>query len=110
MRTRPTRSGRSPTCGWRVAMRPDGGLAMPAEWAPHERTLMAWPARDELWGAALEQAKADYAEIASAIAAFEPVLMVAPPGAGHEVRARCDGRVEVVELPIDDSWIRDSGP
>ena len=23
---------------------------MPAEWAPHERTLMAWPCRTELWG------------------------------------------------------------
>ncbi|MEA2449587.1 MAG: agmatine deiminase, partial [Thermoleophilaceae bacterium] len=85
-------------------------LAMPAEWAPHERTLMAWPARAELWGAALERAKDDYAEIASAIAAFEPVLMVAAPGAGAEAEARCDARVEVIELPIDDSWMRDSGP
>src|SRR4051794_32249489 len=86
------------------------GLAMPAERDRHERTLMAWPARAGLGGPALEQAKADYAEIASAIAVFEPVLMVAPPGAGDEVRARCDGRVEVAEIPIDDSWIRDSGP
>ena len=31
---------------------------MPAEWAPHERTLMAWPARAELWGTQLAQAKA----------------------------------------------------
>ena len=23
---------------------------MPAEWAPHERTLMCWPARAEVWG------------------------------------------------------------
>src|SRR3954464_16054181 len=86
------------------------GLAMPAEWAPHERTLMAWPARQELWGDALEQAEDDYAEIASAIVAFEPALMVAPPGARRAVEARCDGRVEVLELPIDDSWLRDNGP
>ena len=31
---------------------------MPAEWTPHERTFMAWPARAELWGAQLAQAKA----------------------------------------------------
>jgi agmatine deiminase len=86
------------------------GLAMPAEWAPHERTLMAWPARAELWNDALERAKSDYAEIASVIAAFEPVLMVAPRGAGAEVRDRCGAGVEVVELPIDDSWMRDNGP
>src|SRR3954452_11518570 len=86
------------------------GLAMPAEWTEHERTLMAWPARTELWGAGLAQAKSDYAEIARAIAAFEPVLMIAPPGAGSEVRDMCGSAVEVLELPIDDSWIRDSGP
>jgi agmatine deiminase len=83
---------------------------MPAEWAPHERTLMAWPVRVALWGDRLEQAKSDYATIARAIGAFEPVLMVAPEGAGTEVRSRCGAGVEVVEIPIDDSWIRDSGP
>src|SRR3954468_15820544 len=83
---------------------------MPAEWTEHERTLMAWPARVELWGDGLAQAKRDYAEIAQALAAFEPVLMVAPPGTGAEVRRMCGSGVEVLELPIDDSWVRDSGP
>src|SRR3954452_133625 len=86
------------------------GLSMPAEWQPHERTLMAWPVRLDLWGDGLAQARRDYATIASAIAAFEPVLMVAPPGAAAEVRRRCGRNVDVVELPLDDSWIRDSGP
>jgi agmatine deiminase len=86
------------------------GFAMPAEWAPHERTLMAWPVRLDLWNESLAQARADYAQIAQAIAAFEPVLMVAPPGAGAEVTDRCGAGVEVVELPIDDSWLRDNGP
>jgi agmatine deiminase len=86
------------------------GLAMPAEWVEHERTLMAWPAREELWGPALAVAKRDYAAIARAIAAFEPVLMVAQEASRAEVRRRCGRGVEVVELPIDDSWIRDSGP
>jgi agmatine deiminase len=86
------------------------GLAMPAEWVEHERTLMAWPVRLELWGEWLAQARRDYAAVARAIAAFEPVLMVAPEGSRAEVRRRCGRGVEVVELPIDDSWIRDSGP
>jgi agmatine deiminase len=86
------------------------GYAMPAEWEPHERTLMAWPAREELWGDGLEEAYRDYATIARTIAAFEPVLMVAPPGAAGDVRRECGQAVGVVEIPIDDSWIRDSGP
>ena len=31
---------------------------MPAEWAPHERTIMGWPCRQEIWGDQLGQAKA----------------------------------------------------
>jgi agmatine deiminase len=85
-------------------------FAMPAEFAPHERTLMAWPAREALWEQHYEQAKADYAEVANAIAAFEPVLMVTDPSQAAEARAACGAGVEVAEIPIDDSWMRDSGP
>jgi agmatine deiminase len=84
---------------------------MPAEWAPHERTLMAWPARPELWRGQLAQAKADYAATATAIAAFEPVTMVcADETAAGEARAALPGDVEILVEPIDDSWLRDSGP
>ena len=84
---------------------------MPAEWAPHERTLMAWPCRTELWGDLLEHARRDHAAVANAIAAFEPVTMVANPGLqAAQARTACTDRVEIVELPIDDSWLRDSGP
>src|SRR3954469_6256693 len=86
------------------------GLSIPAESGLHERTLMAWPVRADLWGEGLAQARRDYAAIAGAIAAFEPVLMVAPPHAAGDARRRCGRGVDVVELPIDDSWIRDSGP
>ncbi|MFF1909793.1 agmatine/peptidylarginine deiminase [Kitasatospora sp. NPDC058218] len=83
---------------------------MPAEWTDHEGCLMAWPTRAELWGETLDGARREYAEVARAISAFEPVTMVACPGQGEEARARCGAGVEVVELPIDDSWFRDSGP
>ena len=89
----------------------DDGFAMPPEWAEHERTVMAWPARAELWGGTLENAKREYAGVANAIAAFEPLTMVARPGAdAAEARAALDGAAEVVELPLDDSWVRDNGP
>jgi agmatine deiminase len=84
---------------------------MPAEWAPHERTIMGWPCRRELWGDQLGHAKADYAATANAVAAFEPLTMVcATAQDAAEARAALTGSVEVVELAIDDSWLRDSGP
>jgi agmatine deiminase len=85
-------------------------MRMPAEWAEHDGCLMGWPTRAELWGEAFEDAKAEWAAVARAIVEFEPVTMVAAPGQGEEARALCGERVEVVELPIDDAWFRDSGP
>jgi agmatine deiminase len=83
---------------------------MPPETAPHERTLMGWPCRLELWGNELRAARQDFAEVANAIAAFEPVTMVVPDGAAAEARAMLTGAVELMELPLDDSWMRDCGP
>ena len=85
-------------------------MPMPAEIAPHERTLMAWPCRRELWGDALADARRETAGVANAVAAFEPVLMVCRPGHGAEARAQLAGEVEIWEAAIDDSWLRDSGP
>ena len=86
------------------------GLRMPAEWGPHEGTIMCWPARDALWGDHRRRAVDDYTAIADAIARFEPVTMVAPPRLAEEAAGRCGPGVSVVEIPIDDSWARDSGP
>ncbi|QUD84982.1 agmatine deiminase family protein [Gordonia polyisoprenivorans] len=83
---------------------------MPAEWAPHERCLMAWPTRESLWGPYFAEAKAEYAGTANAIGAFEPVTMIVNPGQADEARAACSAAVEILELAIDDSWMRDSGP
>ncbi len=83
---------------------------MPAEWEPHAGCLMAWPSREELWGDQLADAKRDYAVVASAIAAFEPVVMVCNRGYADEVRHLCAPGVAPIEIPINDSWCRDSGP
>lgn len=83
---------------------------MPAEWEPHERCLVAWPTRADLWEQHFEAAKREYAATIDAISNFEPVTVVANPGDAPEVRSMCSAGVDVVELEIDDSWIRDSGP
>ncbi|HUB75943.1 MAG TPA: agmatine deiminase family protein [Solirubrobacteraceae bacterium] len=86
-------------------------MRFPAEWEPHERTLMGWPCRAELWGETIEQARSDYATVANAIAEFEPVTMIANPGAdAAQARAACSAGVEIVELALNDSWLRDCGP
>ena len=85
-------------------------LRMPAEWAPHERTIMCWPARESMWEERFAQAEADHAPVANAIAAFEPVLLAADPRHAATARRLCGEGVEVVEIPLDDSWARDSGP
>jgi agmatine deiminase len=93
------------------AMTPaQAGFFMPAEWAPHQRTWMAWPARKDLWGSRLEEAEAAYAGVARAIARFEPLTMVANADDTARAQGVLDDGVEVVALPIDDSWMRDSGP
>jgi agmatine deiminase len=83
---------------------------MPPEFGRHQRTLMAWPARLDLWAGHAERAEDDYAAVARAVAAFEPVTMVCPPGSSGDVRDRCGAGIEPMELPIDDSWMRDNGP
>ena len=87
-----------------------GQWRMPAETDPHEGTIMCWPARPQIWHNRLRQAQSDYAEIAQAIARYEPVTMIARPEHAELAADLCGPGVEVVALPIDDSWARDSGP
>lgn len=91
---------------------------MPPEWAPHERTLISWPARSDLWGSLLADAEAAYRDVLWAVAQFEPCTVIARPGpAAQRARDLCTPThgptpfpIEIVELPLDDSWIRDNGP
>ncbi|MGW6261369.1 agmatine deiminase family protein [Streptomyces sp. NPDC055056] len=83
---------------------------MPAEWSEHDGCLMAWPVREDLWGGVLDDVKKEYADVARAIAGFEPVTMVAPPGHGEDARTMCGEEVAVLEMAQDDSWFRDSAP
>jgi agmatine deiminase len=48
--------------------------------------------------------------VAQAIARFEPVTLLADPEQAADARRRCGPSVNVVSMPIDDSWLRDSGP
>jgi agmatine deiminase len=94
----------------------DSPLFMPAEWEPHERTLICWPARDEIWRTERGRAVEDHAQVVAATARFEPVTVIAHPRRSEEAEQAISAagphrhEVDVVALPIDDSWARDTGP
>lgn len=84
---------------------------MPAEDAPHERTLMQWPVREGLYGRKLlGQVQGSIASIATAIARFEPVALMAAAPLHEQIRVRLSGGVELWDIATDDLWCRDSGP
>jgi agmatine deiminase len=89
------------------------GVRVPAETARHELTLIAWPTetrRNALWGDQLAAARDVHAHVARAIAVFEPVLLIADPDEADAAARQVGSGVDVLAAPIDDSWIRDSGP
>src|ERR1700722_3514948 len=88
----------------------EAGFCMPGEWAAHECCWMAWPSRANQWVDGLSEAQQTYAAVARAIRQFEPVRMVAEPQAAGEARTHCGADIEIIEFPIDDPWMRDSGP
>jgi agmatine deiminase len=88
----------------------DDGYWMPAEGDRHERTLVCWPARRSIWGSWYERACAEHATIVRAIADFEPATVVVDPADVDAASAACGTAVDLLVLPIDDSWARDTGP
>jgi agmatine deiminase len=86
---------------------------MPAEWAPHERTWMAWPHADYTLGDSAAEATEAYrawSNVANAVVEFEPVTMLVHPEQVSVAREYLDDRVELVETLLDDGWMRDIGP
>jgi agmatine deiminase len=86
------------------------GYRMPAEWEPHSGCWMAWPERTDNWRLGAKPAQAAYVEIATAIAASEPVTMGVSDGQFEHARSALPEGVRVVELATDDAWLRDTGP
>ena len=86
------------------------GFAMPAEWAPHARTWMAWPTEGYTLGDAPEDAYRAWSQVANAIVRHEPVTMVLDPAARACADAWLDPAVQRLERPLNDAWMRDIGP
>ena len=86
---------------------------MPAEWAHHERTWMAWPSAGYTLGDTERQqkeARLAWASVANAVARFEPVSMLCEAADLEVARLFLDPRVSLIEAVLNDAWMRDIGP
>jgi agmatine deiminase len=87
---------------------------MPAEWEPHERTWMAFPPPNATFGdegtSTLDAARTAWTEVASTVARYEPVTLVAGVDQGPLAMSLVGPGVSVIERPLDDAWMRDIGP
>lgn len=86
------------------------GFRMPAEWEPHAGCFVSWPCKESTWQGHFKEVKNSYAEVISAINRFEPVTVLATPSTIGEARATVGRGVDIVEIELDDSWVRDNGP
>ena len=84
---------------------------MPDEAAPHKRTWMAFGASASIWGRnLLPEVQRNLATVARAIARYEPVSMLVRQADQALARELVGAAVELTICPLDDLWIRDTGP
>jgi agmatine/peptidylarginine deiminase len=95
----------------------DSSLRLPAEWEPQAAVLIAWPHADTDWADRLDEVESTYVALAAAVTRFQPlIIVVADASLRAHVNAKLQAtdadltRVRLVELPYDDTWLRDSGP
>ncbi len=86
---------------------------MPAEWAPHAATWLAWPHNRNSWPGKFEPVPGVWAELVRTLAEFEHVHILAGGEAVMADAQRHVGGVPNVTLhdvPTNDAWARDHGP
>lgn len=86
------------------------GYSFPAEWAEHESTLMQFPSPQNWRRRDLKDARAEWAETANTISEFEPVTMAVRPKDRAVAEQLLSSQIELIEMPLNDAWARDSGP
>lgn len=88
------------------------GYYVPPEEATHQSTFMQWPVSrlvhpDPVF---LDMTQQTIANIANAIAEFEPVTMLAAQQDHGNARSKLSSAVELWDIPTEDLWCRDAGP
>ncbi|WP_293081851.1 agmatine deiminase family protein [Moorena sp. SIO3H5] len=88
----------------------EDGFFFPAEWEPHEFTIMVFPPAQNWKGYGLKKARREWAAVANAVNEFEPVVMVVHPQDKGVAKGFLSSDIELIEFPVNDGWARDSGP
>ena len=83
---------------------------MPGEFEPHAGCWMLWPERPDNWRLGAVLAQRAFAQVAAAIARFEPVMVGVSARQWLNARRLLPPHVRVVELSSNDAWVRDCGP
>ncbi|KAL6559485.1 hypothetical protein OROGR_004602 [Orobanche gracilis] len=86
------------------------GYRMPAEWEPHSQCWMGWPEQYDNWRDHGVHAQRAFAKIGIAISRFEPVTVCVGHAQWSNARRQFPEHVRVVEMSMNDSWFRDTGP
>jgi len=87
------------------------GWRMPDEGEPHAATWLAFGASQAIWGRKLlAGARDNQARIAQAIAGYETVNMLVREQDYDLAYRLCGAAANLVVAPLDDLWLRDSGP
>lgn len=88
------------------------GFRMPGEFEPQEQIWMLWPNRPDNWRDGAKPAQKAFANVARAIAEFEPVKVCVKPEdyAAARYILGDEENILVVEMESDDAWVRDCGP
>lgn len=88
------------------------GFMMPAEFEPHEATIMVFPERPGSWPHEAKPAQKVFASIIKKIAECEKVYVAVSDNtrkAAEEAFESTDN-VVLLDIPTDDAWARDIGP
>ncbi|KAI3918912.1 hypothetical protein MKW98_017360 [Papaver atlanticum] len=86
------------------------GYRMPAEWEPHSQCWIGWPERPDNWRDNAVPAQRVFADVATALAKFVPVTVCATAAQWENARTQIPNHIRVVEMSLNDSWFRDTGP
>lgn len=86
------------------------GFSFPAEWAVHEKTLMQFPPPQNWHRQDLQDAREEWAKTANTISEFEPVTMAVRAKDRAAAERLLSRQIELIEMPLNDAWSRDSGP
>ena len=88
------------------------GFMMPAEFEPHEATIMVFPERPGSWPHEAKPAQKVFASIIKKIAECEKVYVAVSDVTCKAAEEAFEGTDNVVllDIPTDDAWARDIGP